>query len=963
MDWKARWIWMEGDPNPWNYHLCARKSFDLDAAPTSAALHVTTSCRYVVWVNGVRLGQGPVRAFPWRWRYDTYDLSGRLKPGCNTVAVLAIHHGTGTFQTLPAPGAVLAQVEADGKVVAATDSSWEVRQHPAYSRSTPRITCQQGWVEEYDARIEPFEFWQTEGGNGWSKAIELGPAGIEPWKDIFPRDIPFLTEEPVYPVNVLRARMVHAPAYHWECNLRRNMLPGVLDQNHHPLTGFLVTSVQAESGTSVRLTTPCGGNYATPQLRVNGVDVPRTDRSCPPWDYGHSFEFTLRQGDNLLVFDITGEHHEWGAAFVVETTGKLTRKPVADGSVWATAGPFGSRDEEGFAAVWNATDLETLKAAAKSLKGIGPMDQCDHNPLYQAAFATETGKLDTRAYAGLVSQGEDVTVISPDSAGDAELLLDLGRMTVGYWEFELLDAPEGAQLDIVGFESIQDGVVDLTWGTNEWLRYTTRGGAQRFHSTVRRGGRYIILTARNLTAPLKLRWIRMSLNTYPNVERGDFRCSDGVLTHLWKMGAYTTRLCSEDTYVDCPTYEQTFWVGDSRNAGAVNHYAFGDFALTRRCLLLVGESLKCFAVAGSQVPSAWDEPLITWSLLWVFACEEFWQITGDRAFLEEIYPAVALQTQNLLKMRRDDGLIYTSGWNFLDWAGLDTPVGAACTYMQAWTAMVTDRQAVMAEAIGRSEDIPALKKARQELTDALNQHLWDPDRHAYVDCIHPGGSRSGTVSQQNNIVVLMSGCAPEERAAAIQPLVVSAPGGVVKVGSPYFMFFSFEQLAAQGRFQQILDMIRQYWNVMLVHGATTCWETFPGYNGGRLTRSHCHAWSAAPTYFLSRYQLGVSPLSPGYVQALIAPVPAGLQWAKGRVPTPCGEVEVSWQKGESADEFLLEAALPAGVSAEIRLPEEAASAAYIKADGAERATRADGRAVFHAAAGARVRIECGVQKA
>lgn len=34
---------------------------------------------------------------------------------------------------------------------------------------------------------------------------------------------------------------------------------------------------------------------------------------------------------------------------------------------------------------------------------------------------------------------------------------------------------------------------------------------------------------------------------------------------IYEMSLYTTRLCMEDTYVDCPTYEQTYWVGDARN--------------------------------------------------------------------------------------------------------------------------------------------------------------------------------------------------------------------------------------------------------------------------------------------------------------------------------------------------------------------------------------------------------------
>src|SRR5262249_35186547 len=146
-----------------------------------------------------------------------------------------------------------------------------------------------------------------------------------------------------------------------------------------------------------------------------------------------------------------------------------------------------------------------------------------------------------------------------------------------------------------------------------------------------------------------------------------------ALNQIWKMGEWTTRLCMADTYEDCPTYEQAFWVGDSRNEGAVNHYAFGEYALSRRCLLLAAESLARSPIVESQVPSAWEDLLTTWSLLWAIACEELWQLTGDREFVEAVYPALAQQTNYLLSCRDANGLIVLKASNLLDWAPLDTP--------------------------------------------------------------------------------------------------------------------------------------------------------------------------------------------------------------------------------------------------------------------------------------------------
>ena len=174
------------------------------------------------------------------------------------------------------------------------------------------------------------------------------------------------------------------------------------------------------------------------------------------------------------------------------------------------------------------------------------------------------------------------------------------------------------------------------------------------------------------------------------------------------------------------------------------------------------------------------------------------------------------------------------------------------------------------------------------------------------------------VSQQTNTVVFLCDCATEDRREIIRQYISDAPEGFVRVGSPFMMFFTFEALARIGDFQAILDLSRERWGFMLDKDATTCWETFPGFSGGgRWTRSHCHAWSAAPTYFLSAYQLGVRPLESGFSLALIAPEPADLQWAYGRVPTPKGTISVSWRKG---DDFQIDVSLPVGVAAQIQIP-------------------------------------------
>ena len=52
-----------------------RREFTLDFPPETASLHITADTRYTLFVNGVRLGSGPMKYFQAHIPYDTYDIA------------------------------------------------------------------------------------------------------------------------------------------------------------------------------------------------------------------------------------------------------------------------------------------------------------------------------------------------------------------------------------------------------------------------------------------------------------------------------------------------------------------------------------------------------------------------------------------------------------------------------------------------------------------------------------------------------------------------------------------------------------------------------------------------------------------------------------------------------------------------------------------------------------------------
>ena len=85
------------------------------------------------------------------------------------------------------------------------------------------------------------------------------------------------------------------------------------------------------------------------------------------------------------------------------------------------------------------------------------------------------------------------------------------------------------------------------------------------------------------------------------------------------------------------------------------------------------------------------------------------------------------------------------------------------------------------------------------------------------------------------------------------------------------------------------------WGYMLANGPrTTMWETIAPFGGGPLGGSWDHGWSSGAAPALTSYVLGVQPTSPGYATFTVTPHPTDLSYARGTVPTPHGDITVSW---------------------------------------------------------------------
>jgi hypothetical protein len=533
--------------------------------------------------------------------------------------------------------------------------------------------------------------------------------------------------------------------------------------------------------------------------------------------------------------------------------------------------------------------------------------------------------------------GDDTHAEVQTAAGrNVTLVLDFGRTVSGYPRL-VLGGPAGAVVDVAYSERLTDGLVEVSPASavtsQNVHRLILREGVQTWEQFQWAGFRYLQLIFRSCERPLRVLKAAVNFTSYPVERRGSFACSDPLLTRLWEVGADTLQLCMHDGYEDCPSREQRQWVGDAYVEMLVNFAAFGDTRLAEKLLRQVAQSQRqdgmTHMATPGDVPGAWTEFIPDYCLYWVMTIAEYARYTGDTALARELFPSVARAMAWFERHLDEHGLLASvPGWLFIDWAELDR--WGECAALNAIYCHALGDAARIARWSGARGEAARYKALAARVRRALNRRLWDDKRGVYVDA-RAEGRRSRRVSQQTNALFIAYDIAPKERWPRILAAITdegrlratsTGPGDPavrdfdeerqVVLAQPFFMHHVHRALARAGEHHLLIDNIRRRWGAMLEAGATTFWEHWHGRD------SQCHAWSATPTYDLSTEVLGVAPLEPGFRQFVVAPKPAGLDWARGVFPSVRGDIAVSWKRGPRL--FRLEVDVPPETAARIVVP-------------------------------------------
>lgn len=154
----------------------------------SAYVRLTASCDYRMRVNGEFVAHGPSVAAHDFYRVDCYDIAPYLREGKNLLAIEVAGYNQPSYYLLDQPSFLQAEVEVNGRVVAATGADFVAYDLKQRVSDVARFSFQRTYGEEYNLAPD-FDAWATD--VEWQSNVEAEVLTAQPVKSLLPRGVAY----------------------------------------------------------------------------------------------------------------------------------------------------------------------------------------------------------------------------------------------------------------------------------------------------------------------------------------------------------------------------------------------------------------------------------------------------------------------------------------------------------------------------------------------------------------------------------------------------------------------------------------------------------------------------------------------------------------------------------------------------------------------------------------------------
>ncbi len=231
--WSALWISHPTAPLREPLVLHFRKTITLPARQEHYIVHVSGDRRFMLQVNGTRIGTGPAASDLAHWRYQTFDLAPALHAGENQLSATVWNFGVySAIAHISDRTAFLVQGDTEKEAAADTNATWSVAVEPGvtpiprrddgrhdYMAMSPGESLNAanygwGWQTGHDPQLTwvpaASAIREDEGPGSARAALEKDQANI-PWR-LVPDPLPAMTYIDITAGEVIRTEPAQADA-------------------------------------------------------------------------------------------------------------------------------------------------------------------------------------------------------------------------------------------------------------------------------------------------------------------------------------------------------------------------------------------------------------------------------------------------------------------------------------------------------------------------------------------------------------------------------------------------------------------------------------------------------------------------------------------------------------------------------------------------------------------------------
>ena len=454
----------------------------------------------------------------------------------------------------------------------------------------------------------------------------------------------------------------------------------------------------------------------------------------------------------------------------------------------------------------------------------------------------------------------------------------------------------GAQLEWGWAESLYLPDRKTKGNRNEWIgkvfvgmcdRFRPDGGTSQWFSTHWwRAGRWCRLRIRTADHPLRIEALALDETRYPLESEAEFDAPIADLSAMIRLAVRGLQMCSHETFMDCPFYEQLMYVGDSRLEMLVTHVLTRDTRLVRRGIELFDRSRSHSGFVHERFPAHEPQLSTTFSMIWVLMLRDYAWWRGDLTWVRDRAVGMRAMLELFEHYRNPDGLLENlPGWSFVDWVPAwkvgyapDGRFGVSAINNLLFV-LALQAAADIEEALGESALAERWRRRAGWTAAAIRSRFWDEARGMIADDL----ARS-SFSEHAQCLALLADLLPRAEAQRTFAQLLNAPD--LHRTTIYFSHYLFETFQKMGRGDLVIDRLR-FWRDLVHLGLRTPVEK------PEPSRSDCHAWGSHPLYHLFATTAGVRPASPGFRTVRIEPQPGPLPYLRARLPHPAGHVEVN----------------------------------------------------------------------